>query len=77
MSMASSAIFCFYVAGGVFRKRKMERADEDDTQYAVEQAACRRPTFCTINWVFRAVKNQFQSNMAASKAVMPATAKIP
>jgi len=24
MSMASSAIFCFYVAGGVFRKKKMD-----------------------------------------------------
>lgn len=35
--MASSAIFCFYVAGGVFRKKEDGRADEDDTQYAVEQ----------------------------------------
>ena len=24
MSMASSAIFCFYVTGGVFRKKKMD-----------------------------------------------------
>ena len=76
MSMASSR-FLFLCSRWRIQKKEDGRADEDDTQYAVEQAACRRPTFCTINWVFRAVKNQFQSNMAASKAVMPATAKIP
>ena len=43
MSMASSAIFCFYVTGGVFRKKKMD----------------------------------VPMRMTASKAMMPATAKIP
>lgn len=43
MSMASSAIFCFYVTGGVFRKKEDGRADEDDTQYTVEQAGLSPP----------------------------------
>ena len=40
--MASSAIFCFYVAGGVFRKKKMD-VPMRMTQYTVEQAGLSPP----------------------------------
>ena len=75
--MASSANFCFLCDRWRIQKKEDGRTDENDTQYTVEQASLSPPYICTINWVFRAVKNQFQSNMAASKAMMPATAKIP
>ena len=35
-----------------------------------------RPTFLTIVWALRVVKNQFQFNNEASREVIPASAKI-
>ena len=35
--------FCFYVAGVAYSEKEDGRADEDDTQYAVEQAGLSPP----------------------------------
>ena len=43
MGMASSAIFCFYVTGGVFRKKKMDVPMRMTPQYTVEQAGLSPP----------------------------------
>ncbi len=59
------------------QKKEDGRADENDTQYTVEQAGLSPPYILYDKLGVWAVKNQFQSNMAASKAMMPATAKIP